>query len=77
MTALDTVRITITLTNAALIAFNGLFRAILGMTNPLVALPFIVLATALLVGALLAEEREQLPLFWLFSAAGLVVGFGL
>lgn len=76
MNALDTTRVIVTLANASLIAFNGLFPALVGLTSPLQALPFLALASALLVGALLAEERGQMPLFWLFSTACLTAGLG-
>ncbi len=76
MNNLDTIRLSILLSNALLIAFNGVFRTFLGLSNPLTTLPFIAIASALLVGAILAEHREQPVLFWAFSAGCLITGLG-
>ncbi len=72
----DTYRVITVTANMALIAFNGVFPAFIGLRSPLATLPFIALSGAFLAGSMLAEERGEYVRFWVFSAACLVAGLG-
>lgn len=70
----DSARIAVSTANALILGFSAL-ATLLGH-KAFSEIPFLLLASALLFAALIAETRNELGRFWLFNLACLLVVLG-